>query len=72
MGEYGTWPGPWLIKNHGTSQMGRILATVRFTFIPILQMGKAEVGAGLAQGHRGSGPLPIPLSFIGFSLEFMP
>lgn len=52
--------------------MGRILATVRFTFIPILQMGKAEVGAGLAQGHRGSGPLPIPLSFIGFSLEFMP
>lgn len=50
---------------------GQVLATVRFIFIPILQIRKAEVGARLAQGHHGSGPLPIPLLFIGFSLEFM-
>lgn len=52
--------------------MGRILAAIGFTFTPILQMGKTEVGAGLAQGHHGSGPLPILLLFIDFSLEFMP
>lgn len=49
--------------------MDRTLATVRPTFIPILQTGRAK---GLAEGHHGSGPLHVPLFFLGFSLEFMP